>query len=318
LALLLAVLAVDFAIGCLPPIARLASTPFRLADTLFAWLDGKLNRTQRSAAVRFIRGVVVLVFVTAVMAAIAYLLATGTARGTRLVVDGVIVFALLGGRQVLAEVAAVGGALSRQGGDAARRLLGAIAPYPTDAFDEHAVARGAIQLAAHRFLNGLVAPGFWYVVAGLPGFLVYVGVGWLAGRGASPYLPKQAFGTAPRLVLYLLEIVPAALAALLLSVAAIFVPAASPLRAVRTLVADGHRYGAHGAGWSIAAVAGGLGLALAGPRRFGAVSVATPWIGQGRARAEATDVRRAIYLVAIAWLLLAVGVGALALASAGG
>lgn len=317
LAVLLAALAADFFAGCFPAVGRLASTPTRLADVVFARLVGKLNRTQRSAGVRRMRGAALLLVVAAFVAVIAYLLSTLTARGTSLAVDGVIVFALLGGRQVLAEIAPVGGVLNRQGSDAARRSLAAVAPYVTAEFDEHAVARSAIELAAHRFLDGLMAPSFWYVVAGLPGILVYVGVSWLARRAASPYLPGQPFGASARLVLYVLEVVPASIAALLLSAAAIFVPSASPLRAVQTLVADGHRYGAHGAGWSIAAVAGGLGLALAGPRRFGAVAGSTPWIGQGRARAEAADVRRAIYLVAVGWLLLAAAAGALALAAVG-
>jgi adenosylcobinamide-phosphate synthase len=84
---------------------------------------------------------------------------------------------------------------------------------------------------------------------------------------------------------------------------------------MRTMLADARRYGAYGAGWAIAATAGALGLALAGPRRFGAIVGSTPWIGQGRARAEAVDIRRAVYLVSIAWLVFAVALGICALAT---
>jgi cobalamin biosynthesis protein CobD/CbiB len=58
-----------------------------------------------------------------------------------------------------------------------------------------------------------------------------------------------------------------------------------------------------------------LGLALAGPRRIGGVADATPWIGQGRARATGTDVQRMVYLVMVGWLLFAVALGVLALAT---
>ena len=61
------------------------------------------------------------------------------------------------------------------------------------------------------------------------------------------------------------------------------------------------------------AVAGALGLALAGPRRYGTETVNDPWIGDGRARATALDIRRALYLYVVAGLILAALIGALLL-----
>jgi adenosylcobinamide-phosphate synthase len=313
---LLVALVAEFLIGCFPGVARFASTPFRIFATLFSWLESKLNRTQRSSVVRWIRGAALTFFVTALALAAAFALAAGTGvHDSRYIVEGAVVCLLLSGRQVFAEISPIGRALRDQGGDAARRALARVAPYETREFDDHAVARGAIELAAHRFVNGLVAPSLWYLVAGLPGFLVYIGVSHYVEAAASLYRPPQPFGAAPRAVLYVLDIVPAPLAALFLTVAAVFVPAANPTRAARTMLADSRHYGAYGAGWTIAATAGALGLALAGPRRFGAIVASTPWIGQGRARAEALDVRRAIYLVAIAWLLFAAALGIVALAA---
>ena len=275
-AVLLVALVVDFLIGCFPVVGRLASAPFRISAGLFTWLESKLNRAQRGAVARRIRGAALVLFVIAlaVMAALALAAATG-GQDRRHVVEGVVVFLFLCGRQVFAEIGPIAGALRHQGGDAARRALAGVAPYETREFDDHAVARGAIELAAHRFVNG---------------------VSCCVERAAPLYLPSQPFGAAPRAVLYALDFIPAPLAALFLSAAALFVPVANPARAVRTMLADSRRYGAYGGGWTIAAAAGALGLALAGPRRFGAIAGSTPWIGQGRARAEAIDIRRAISL----------------------
>ena len=46
------------------------------------------------------------------------------------------------------------------------------------------------------------------------------------------------------------------------------------------------------AGWPEAAMAGALGLALAGPRRYAARVINDPWLGDGRARATVADIGR--------------------------
>jgi adenosylcobinamide-phosphate synthase len=52
-------------------------------------------------------------------------------------------------------------------------------------------------------------------------------------------------------------------------------------------------------------MAGALGLALAGPRRYADRVVEDPWIGEGRARANAADMRRALTLFVVACALQA-------------
>ena len=58
-------------------------------------------------------------------------------------------------------------------------------------------------------------------------------------------------------------------------------------------------------------MAGALGLALAGPRRYADHVVNDPWIGDGRARVEIKDMHKALYLYIIANLVNAAFVAAL-------
>lgn len=51
-------------------------------------------------------------------------------------------------------------------------------------------------------------------------------------------------------------------------------------------------------------MAGALGLALAGPRRYSGHVAEDPWIGDGRARATPQDIRRALLVYATACGLL--------------
>jgi hypothetical protein len=76
-----------------------------------------------------------------------------------------------------------------------------------------------------------------------------------------------------------------------------------------TLWRDCRRHASPNAGWTEAAMAGALGLKLAGRRLRWPVD--KPWIGTGRARANAADLRRALGLYVRACLLLAALVAAL-------
>ena len=49
-------------------------------------------------------------------------------------------------------------------------------------------------------------------------------------------------------------------------------------------------------------MAGALGLALAGPRRYAEGVVADPWLGDGTARATTRDIARALRLYRLACL----------------
>ena len=62
---------------------------------------------------------------------------------------------------------------------------------------------------------------------------------------------------------------------------------------------DAGKHSSVNAGWPEAAAAGALGLALAGPRRYGEVMANDPWIGSGRARATDQDIRHMLYLYVV-------------------
>ena len=101
--------------------------------------------------------------------------------------------------------------------------------------------------------------------------------------------------------------VPARIAGFLIAVAALGrAPAA--FGAMRR---DANRHRSVNAGWQEAAMAGALGLALAGPRRYGDVVVDDAWMGDGGRREAATaDIGRALWLYRRAALALAALVAA--------
>jgi adenosylcobinamide-phosphate synthase len=111
-----------------------------------------------------------------------------------------------------------------------------------------------------------------------------------------------------------MNFLPARIAAAIIATAAAFAPHGKPFAAFHAMRRDARKHKSVNAGWPEAAAAGALGLALAGPRQYEGVVVDDPWIGDGRARVNPDDVRRALFLFALACLIHAALVGGLAMA----
>ena len=109
---------------------------------------------------------------------------------------------------------------------------------------------------------------------------------------------------------------PARLSALLILAAALCLPGATPAAGWRAMWRDASRHRSPNAGWPEAAMAGALGLRLAGPRRYGGERVDDAWMGAGRTAALTADVNRALRILIIACTLVAVLLGSALLIAA--
>jgi adenosylcobinamide-phosphate synthase len=128
-----------------------------------------------------------------------------------------------------------------------------------------------------------------------------------------------AFGWAAAKLDDLVNVPASRLTGLIFIAAAAVVPGASAASAWRAFWRDARYHRSPNAGWPEAAMAGALGLRLAGPRAYHGVVLDDPWMGDGRAEATTEDIDRAllIYRVAFAGALLVVAASA-ALISARG
>jgi adenosylcobinamide-phosphate synthase len=109
--------------------------------------------------------------------------------------------------------------------------------------------------------------------------------------------------------------VPARLSGFLIAAAARIVGEDSG-RAVQAMRADADRHRSVNAGWPEAAMAGALGLALAGPRRYDDIPVEDAWMnGGGRREAGTADIDRALRVYLWACLVHGAAYGVLAILS---
>jgi adenosylcobinamide-phosphate synthase len=275
---------------------------------MIAGLDAALNRGSADFTKRIIGAAALAALVVSVggaAAALHWLLAPHTVGFTA---ETVIVAILLAQRSLYDHVRRVAEALRRGGLEAGREAVSMIVGRDPNALDEAGVCRAAIETTAENFSDGVVAPAFWYLVAGLPGIAIYKAVNTADSMIGHMSERHRAFGWAAARLDDLVNLPASRLTGLMFIAAAAMVPGASAPSAWRAYRRDARLHRSPNAGWPEAAMAGALGLRLAGPRIYSGVLVDDHWMGDGRTEATAQDIDRAlvIYRVAFAGTLLIV------------
>jgi adenosylcobinamide-phosphate synthase len=312
--LLVLALGLDAAIGDPPSLYRVVPHPVAIIGRIIAELDRRLNRERRSQRARFIRGIVAIGLLGGGAILSGLTLEWAAARlQAGWVIELVAVAIMVAQRSLYDHVKAVQKALLRDGLPAARQAVSRIVGRDPDSLDQFSVARAGIESLAENFSDGVVGPVLFYALAGLPGLLLYKAVNTADSMIGHKTERHLAFGWAAARLDDLLNLVPARLSGLLIALAAAFVARGRPDRALRTMWQDAAKHRSPNAGWPEAAMAGALGLALAGPRRYGEIAVNDPWLGDGRARATPEDMARALSVFAVACLLEILALAALAL-----
>ena len=317
LILMLVALLVDAYIGDPAFLSRYIRHPVAWIGDIIGVLDDKLNRDKRGNVDRLVRGALVVVFVVALVGVISIGVAWLTLThpwGWGL--EFILVISLLAGRGLYDHVLAVARGLT-ESVEAGREAVGHIVGRDPAQLDEHGVARAGIESLAENFADGVVAPVFWYVLFGFPGMAVYKAVNTMDSMIGHNNERYRYFGMAAARLDDVLNLIPARLTGLFITIGALFTPGASPANALKVMMHDAGKHRSPNAGWAEAPMAGALGLALAGPRRYIDHVVEDPWVGDGRARAMASDIHRALYIYIVASLVNIAFVAALAVVRIG-
>ncbi|HTY65526.1 MAG TPA: adenosylcobinamide-phosphate synthase CbiB [Alphaproteobacteria bacterium] len=315
LLILLLGLVLDAVVGDLPVLFAAIPHPVAVLGRLIAFLDQRLNRETRDARTRAARGTFVAGLVT-LLAALAGVLVLAVTRrlAAGWLIELFLVTVLLAQRSLYDHVRLVAQGLDHGGVRAGRIAVQHIVGRDPDTLDAHGIARAALESLFENFADGVVAPAFWYVIAGLPGLFVAKAVNTLDSMIAHRSPRYLAFGGAAATLDTAMNFIPARLAGLIIGMAAAFAPTAAPIAAFRIMFADARKHRSVNAGWPEGAAAGALNLALAGPRRYRQELVEDPWIGRGPSQATSADIRRGLFLFVAACLIHAMLVGGLVLA----
>ncbi len=163
------------------------------------------------------------------------------------------------------------------------------------------------RVLAENFSDGIVAPALWIAIGGFPAGCIYKAVNTADSMIGHRTARFGAFGWAAARFDDLINLPASRTAACLITVAAV-VAGGSAKGAVRSIWRDASRHRSPNAGWPESAMAGALGLRLAGPRYYGGERMDDAFMGDGRREATAADIRRALKVFrtscAAAWAAL--------------
>jgi adenosylcobinamide-phosphate synthase len=317
LRLLLAILAmlIELVLGYPQWLIRAIGHPVTWMGALIGMLDRALNTETATPSRRRGAGIVAVLILVGVVGSIAFVIEHVLLRvpyGT--IAAAVVASTLLAQKSLHRHVEEVATALETGDMKSARAAVSKIVGRDTNALHEAGVARAAIESLAENFSDAVVAPILWMAIGGLPGAALYKAINTadsIIGHRTERY---QAFGWAAARLDDLVNLPASRLSAALLIAAAALKEGAEAPAAARAVWRDARRHRSPNAGYPEAAMAGALGLSLAGPRVYGGVRVEDATMGDGRRHPTADDIRDALalyrYADAILIGLLAVAAGA--------
>ncbi len=312
--LTLLALLLELMVGYPDRLTRMIGHPVTWMGALIGALDRRLNRDTATPRARRMAGTITVLILIAAVGAIAFMVE----RGLSWLPFGWVVAALpastlLAQRSLHQHVERVAAALETAGIAPARQAVSHIVGRDTAPLDQAGVARAAIESLAENFSDGVVAPALWMAIGGLAGAATYKAINTADSMIGFRTPRHAAFGWAAARLDDLVNLPASRLAALLIIAAASLTKGASPAGAWRAVRRDASRHRSPNAGYPEAAMAGALGLMLAGPRLYGGVLVDDAMMGDGRRAADPADIRAALALYRHADAILIALVALLAL-----
>lgn len=240
----LVALAFDALSGNIPVLRRLIPHPALVMAALIGGLAARLNRPERGPAARLVRGLLVQLVITtlALLVALGFDYLTDTIPFFW-ILTLLLVMSLMVQRGPFDEVGRVTLGYAEGGLSSARDAAASVIGPPASQMSEARLNRALAAHLAGRFADGLVAGVFWLLVLGLPGLVLWRTIN-IAGRLLDDARPDMStFGLIATRLNEAVGLLPAWLAGLALSIAAIFVPGANPLNAFAAMFGGGGSVG---------------------------------------------------------------------------
>ena len=292
-------LLIELMIGYPDKLAKSIGHPVTWMGRLIGWLDAKFNRDDAGAEARHRAGAIALLILLAVVGLISFIV-----EKTLLLLPlgffalALVASTLLAQRSLFSHVESVADALEEGGVEAGREAVVKIVGRDTTSLDEAGIARAAIESLAENFSDGVVAPSFVMVLAGLPGAAMYKAINTadsMIGHRTERY---RDFGRVAAKTDDIANLPASRLSALLFAAAAAITKGASGGAAWRAAWRDGPKHVSPNAGYPEAAMAGALGISLGGPRSYHGTETDGVWLGGGRRDVTVDDIRAALNLYA--------------------
>jgi len=280
------------------------------------WLDKNYNRSNASPKERQQKGLLSLIFLiffgAVIGVALKYLIGVFVLP---LFLEVIVVAVFLSGRSLYDHVKRVAQRLAETDLTQARQAVAQIVGRNTKTLDRSGIARAAIESLAENFSDGVIAPALWYLVAGLPGLIIYKVINTADSMIGHKTDRHREFGRSVARFDDLINLPASRLTALLCVIGAgLRHETTAAQNAWRIIGEDAAKHRSPNAGWPEAAMAGALNIALSGPRTYEGKADNEPWINEsGRKQLDQEDINTSLRLyltsgMVFAILLIALGI----------
>ena len=305
-------LAVENFVGYPHWLSHKVGHPVQWIGKLITYLDDGLNDPELDTANQRGQGIFAIIILCAATGIPAFALAIFLASFSYgWVINLLLATAMLAQKSLRDHVSAVARALP-QSMSAARNEVAKIVGRDPQSLNESGIVKAALESLAENTADGIMAPIFWYAVAGLPGIVIYKTINTadsMIGHKSEKYLN---FGWATARLDDLVNLPASRLTGLAFAAAAYFTSKSAAKSALTTMWRDASKHQSPNAGWPEAAMAGALGLKFGGPRQYGGETLALAYMGDGREKMTNEDINRgqelydrALVISLIALVLLA-------------
>jgi adenosylcobinamide-phosphate synthase len=261
--------------------------PAVLMGRAVGWIDQRFNNGER----RKLAGALSFAALVVLAGILGWILESLPGQ----IIDLAVLAVLLAQKSLVQHIQAVADGL-RMSLPQGRRAVAMVVSRDTTTMDQSSVARSAIESGSENLSDGIIAPAFWFAVAGLPGLLIYK-ITNTADSMIGYRTPRhQDFGWAAARFDDLLNLIPARLTAFL-----IWLPQRRGSWVEIRCDANLHR--SPNAGWPEAAMAYAHDIALAGPRSYDGKMTEFDYVNaSGRIILTPTDIDETCASVWKAWV----------------
>ncbi|MEC9310656.1 MAG: adenosylcobinamide-phosphate synthase CbiB [Pseudomonadota bacterium] len=268
---------------------------------LMGQLVGALDAGLNSGAGRRAKGVVAVLVLVITGLLIGWLLSLFGA-----LMEILVAAILIAQRSLCDHLQAVVQGLQKDGLHGGRAAVAMIVSRDTTEMTGPQLARAAIESGAENMSDGVIAPAFWFLIAGLPGLLAYKMINTADSMIGYRNARYRDFGWAAARLDDLVNWIPARLTSLLMALAG------GTLRDWSAIAEDARKHRSPNAGWPEAAMARALDAALSGPRSYDGEMQEFPWVHEDGAKGIGAEaIRRCTEMLWKTWglaLLLTVAI----------
>lgn len=216
-------------------------------------------------------------------------------------IQGVFIWYGLANHNLIREGQQVFTVLATQGLEAGRKQLSRIVGRDTSQLSAQQIRIAVLETMSENLSDGVIAPLFYYALAGVPGMMAYKMVNTLDSMIGYRNPRYEQFGKVAARIDDIANFIPARLTALLM----VLVTASS--RGLRFIFRYGHQHKSPNAGYPEAALAGILNCRFGGPNVYHGIRVEKPYLGEQERMIEPHEIKRVSWINHACCLVMVLG-----------